>query len=57
MILGTCDIWSLLYSDTVTLISDPNEFYQSINSNMDCQWWVTLEERQLKYRAILIIII
>jgi len=57
MMLGTCDIWSLLHLGSGTLISAPSEFYQSINSNMDCRWWVTLEGRWLNCQAVLIIII
>jgi len=56
MMLGTCDIWSLLHSDTGTLISDPSEFYWSTYFSIDCQWWVTLVGRWLKYQTILIII-
>jgi len=56
MVLETCDIWSLFRSDTSKPISDPSEFYQSTNSNMDCQKWVTLVGRWLKYQALLIII-
>jgi len=37
IILRTCDIWSFLYSDTGTHISDPSEFYQSVISSVDYQ--------------------
>jgi len=57
MILETCDIWSLLCSNTDTPISDLTEFYPSTNSSMECQWWVTLIWRWLKCQMILIIII
>jgi len=30
MILGTCYILSLIYSDSITLIADPSKFYQSL---------------------------
>jgi len=36
MMLGMTDILSLLHSDIGTPISDPTEFYQSINFSMDC---------------------
>jgi len=36
MILGMCNNWSLLRSDTSTPISDLGEFYTSTNSSMDC---------------------
>jgi len=35
MISGTCDILSLRQLDSGTPISDPSEFYHSINSSMD----------------------
>ena len=57
MILGTCDVWFLLLLDTATHISDLSEFYHSANSNMNCQWCVTLVERRLKCQAVLIIIV
>jgi len=30
MILGTCDIWSLIYSDFITPIANPSKFYQGL---------------------------
>jgi len=38
MMLGTCAIWSLLYSDSVTPIADLIKFYQGLYTGITLLW-------------------
>jgi len=38
MILGTCNIWSLLYSVSVTPIANPSKFYQGLSIDITLVW-------------------
>jgi len=41
MMLGTCAIWSLLYSDSVTPIEDLSKFYQGLYTGITLLWIVS----------------